>query len=325
MILHRRSFLFLSSSLLAGRVHMTTTSPGIAPTAASAQSPPPMTITEELMYSTVRLSYSDGANTMWGTGFFFSFFESGGTHVLAIVTNKHVVSGMKTCSFRLASTNADGSPNSSSLLDVLMPNFETAWIPHPLTDLAIIPFSSKFAELNAAPNKPFVRWLNQSLIPTTDEFSQLNPVEQVLTLGFPGAIWDDVHNLPVFHRGYTASPPYVDFKGNREFLLDFTTWPGASGSMVLLYNDQGWVDRRGNTFLGSHRIKLIGVVYGVATQDVSGNVAIQNGPISLVGQGKMSVPTNVGACIRSSRILEFESVMVSQGYKPPVGYVIRSN
>ena len=51
--------------------------------------------------------------------------------------------------------------------------------------------------------------------------------------------------------------PYIDFKGNAESLIDFSTWPGASGSMVLLYKDQGWIDRRGNTMMGGMRVKLV--------------------------------------------------------------------
>ena len=284
-MLHRRSLLLLGPSLLVGETAIASADDSTtAPTSANPPKSPSMTITEELMYSTVRLQYVEGATTKWGTGFFYNFFLTNDSHVPAIVTNKHVLEGMKACTFRLASTNDDGSPNLSSHIDVEMPNFETAWIPHPSADLAIIPLARKITELSAATKKPFIRTVNQSFIPTTSEFQEFTPVERVLTLGFPGAIWDDVHNLPIFHRGYTASPPYIDFKGKAEFLLDFTTWPGASGSMVLLYNDQGWIDRKGNTFLGTSRIKLIGIVYGVGTQDVSGNVIIQNGPVSLSAQ-----------------------------------------
>jgi hypothetical protein len=174
--------------------------------------------------------------------------------------------------------------------------------------------------LQKASRQPFIVTLDKSLIPTDQEFEDLTPLEQVLTVGFPGQVWDDVHNLPIFHRGYTATAAYIDFKGKKEFLIDFSTWPGASGSPVLLYNDTGWIDRRGNTAFGGIRIKLIGVVYGIATQDISGNVFIQNGPTSVTVPSQMAIPTNLGACIKASKILEFEPLLIGQGVKPPAGY-----
>jgi hypothetical protein len=295
----------------------------IISTAGNAQ--PRMTPTEQLMYSTLRLYYSEGARVHWGSRFIYRFFKSGQTAVPAIVTNAHVLTPMKTCSFSFASRGKDGKPDHSSHILVTIQNFDTAWLRHPSADLAIIPIAEILRNLQMASKDPFIVYLDQGLIPTNAEFQELTPVEQVLTVDFPGQVWDDVHNLPIFHRGYTSTPPYIDFKGKPEFLIDFTTWPGASGSMVLLYNDQGWMDRRGNTMLGAMRTKLIGVVYGVATQDVRGNVLIENGPTTLAAQGQMLIPTNLGACIRASRILEFEPLLVSRGAVPPPGYNMRSN
>src|SRR5262249_27695983 len=133
---------------------------------------------------------------------------------------------------------------------------------------------------------PFVVALDPTLIPTEAELQELTPVEQVLTVGYPGGHWDDVHNLPIFHRGYTSTPPYIDFRGNKEFLIDIATWPGASGSPVLLFNEGAWVSRNNDTILGGMRSKLLGVVYGVWSQDVSGTVLIQNAPT----QPQIAVP-----------------------------------
>jgi len=235
-----------------------------APTAANALSK--LTPTEQLMYATIRLSYQTTVQisgntvpqTKWGTAFLFRFFETETSNVPVLVTNKHVVLDMKKCQLSFSSVDDDGMPNLENHIPISIDEFEKAWIPHPSVDLAIIPLANILKNLKA---KPFLAWLNQSLIPTDEQLANLTPVEQVLTVGFPGAIWDDVHNLPIFHRGYTATPPYIPFKGEKEFLIDFTTWPGASGSPVLLFNDQGWIDRPGNTVLGGFRAMLLGVVY----------------------------------------------------------------
>jgi Trypsin-like peptidase domain len=309
------------ASIYAGGIQMSAdTQAAIESTAGAAQVS--LTPTEQLMYSTIRLHYEGNGTLHWGTGFLFKLFEVGNQFVPVIVTNKHVVANMKECHFSFASRDSNGMPNPTSHIPVTITDFGIAWLPHPSVDLAIIPLAKSLGDI--ASKQPFAVYLDQTLIPTDQEFNDFTPVEQVLTVGFPGLLWDEVHNLPIFHRGYTATAPYIDFKGHTEFLIDFSTWPGASGSPVLLYNDNGWTDRRGNTFLGSLRVKLIGVVYGVATQGVNGNVTIQNGPTSVALPGQMSVPTNLGACIRAHRILEFEPLLVKQGFIPPAGYNMRA-
>lgn len=93
----------------------------------------------------------------------------------------------------------------------------------------------------------------------------------------------------------------------------------------MLFNEGGYTDRKQNiTFMGATRTKLLGVVYGVGTQDVSGNVLVQAAPTQILLPAQMSVPTNLGACIDASRILEFEPMLMDLGVKPPEGYVVRA-
>lgn len=280
--------------------------------------------TEQLMYAAVRLSTQVGQVTHWGTGFHFNLFNANGQAVGVIVTNKHVVEGWDTCSFKLASRAADGSPDIINHIPITISDLQKVYIPHPSVDLVVIPISRILNDLANHGHQVFTIALEPSLILTDAELKQLMPVEQILTVGYPGQLWDDVHNLPVFHRGYTSTAPYIDFKGNKEFLIDVATWPGASGSPVLLYNDNGWTTRNGSTIMGGLRTNLLGIVYGVAVQDVAGNVLIQNAPTQVVVPGQMSVPTNLGACIAASRILDFEPIFVSLGYKPPAGYIMRA-
>ncbi len=319
-MLNRRALLAGATTICAVAPHRLFAADAVAPSAAVAQ--PTLMPTEQLEYATVRLAYKPTPTTVkWGTAFFFSFFKTETVNLLALVTNKHVVGGMKDCSFNLVARTNEGTPDLSTSVPVSIDPFDNTWIAHPSADLAIIPVAPIINRLHT---KTFTISLDQSHIPTDAELKELLPVEQVLSVGFPGSVWDDVHNLPVFHRGYTATAPYIDFKGHKEFLIDFTTWPGASGSPVLLYNEGSWLTRKG-TVMGGVRAWLIGVVYGVATQDVSGNVVIQNGPTSIEASGRMSVPTNLGACIMASQILDFEPLLVSKGLTPPADYKMRAN
>jgi hypothetical protein len=276
--------------------------------------------TELLMYSAIRLANQKAASVSSGTGLLFNLFNMERSQVPVIVTNRHVVEGSDHCTFNLAGRLADGSPDLKNHIPIQIPQFQTAWIAHPNVDLVIIPIGQILNELLQSGRAPYFIALDPSLIPTDDELKSLLPVEQILTVGFPGLLWDDVHNLPIFHRGYTASAPYIDFKGKKEFLIDIATWPSSSGSPVLLFNDTSWLNRSGVINMGG-RIKLLGIVYGVAVQDVAGNVLIQNAPTQIAS---VMVPTNLGACIQASQILEFEPLLVSKGFKPPGGYVMRA-
>jgi hypothetical protein len=290
----------------------------------SAQTKQPTLMpTEQLMYSTVRLVNQEANAIHWGTGFMFSLFNMNGRGFLVVITNKHVVDGWDKCSFSVASRLPDDSPDLENHIPIEIGDLPKNFLAHPSVDLVAIPVSAIFNDLVSKGHRPFTISLDQSLIPIDGELKQLTPVEQILTVGYPGQLWDDVHNLPIFHRGYTATAPYINFKGKQEFLIDVATWPGASGSPVLLYNEGSWPTRNGGIALGT-RAKLLGVVYGVAVQDVSGNVLIQNAPTQILAPGMMAVPTNLGACIKSSRILEFEPLLVSLGLKPPDGYMMRA-
>jgi hypothetical protein len=317
-MLNRRDAIIAMAGALMMPATSSNASDAALPTSASVAQPN-LTISERLMYSTVRLFNQTGNTLHWGTGFLFHLFKMGDSAVPVIITNRHVVQDWNKCSFALLSRSADGAPNLENHIPIELPEFQSKFFTHPSVDLAIIPIAEILNDLSRRKQSPFYSVFDQSLIPSEDELKELLPLEEILTIGFPGLLWDDVHNLPLFHRGYTATAPYVDFKGKKEFLIDIATWPGSSGSPVLLFNEGSFPVRGGSLAIGS-RAKLLGIVYGVAQQDVTGNVVIQNAPTQVVA----SVPTNLGACIRASRILEFEPLLVSRGFQPPAGYVMRA-
>lgn len=288
--------------------------------------PKPIVLLEQVQHATVmiRCINKKGEHSS-GTGFLFAFFRHEGKEVPAVVTNKHVVVGAEKGSFRWTLKNSGGGPDYGKFHDVVFDqDFEKGWLPHPdpAVDLVIFPLAKILETLAAGGNSPYTTSADVKTIPTDEIFKDLLPLEDVLIVGYPDGISDIRNNIPVFRRGITATPVNIDFEGRKEFLIDAAIFPGSSGSPVFVYNQGSWVNRKNEVQIGT-RLMLVGVVYAVAQHSVNGEIKIVPAPTQK--QVAVSrIPNNLGLCIKSSRILEFEPMIVSGGFVPPDGYVMRA-
>lgn len=317
--------------LVPGLAYAQTPAPPVVvpPVPAGAAALP---IPDQLMYCTTRLEFPVAGGTRTGTAFNFSFFRQGNYSVPALVSNSHVFADSDVCNMTLLSAGPDGLPNLGRNIQFSLEDIQKRIIRHPTLDLTILPMASVLEQLSNSGKRPFSIQLDQSVIPDDGLLKSLTALEPVLTVGYPGNFWDNVNNLPLFHRGYTSTSPLIDFQGRPEFLVDFSTLPGASGSPMFLFQENGWFDARTHsTMLGGSRIALLGVVYGVGEQ-VDDQIFIVDAPTKIDEKPKLTktplisvIPTNLGACIRSAHILDFEPILVAGGLVPPVGYKMRAN
>jgi hypothetical protein len=235
-----------------------------------------------------------------------------------------VIVGHDTCDLIFTGRNSDGSPDLDHQIPITISDLTHGIIEHPdpQIDLAIIPIGGVMQQLKEQGKVPYIVNCHDHTIPTAKEFAALTPLEDILTVGFPGSMWDTTHNLPIFHRGITATPAYIDFQGRTEFLIDAAVWPGASGSPVFLYEQGAIYDARANANTFGFRLNLLGIVFATVVQDVTGNIQVQEIPTS--PHVNAAVPSNLGVCIRSSRLLDFQLLLVAHGAKVPKGYVMRT-
>ena len=146
------------------------------------------------------------------------------------------------------------------------------------------------------------------------------------------------HNLPIFHSGRTATPPFLPFpsvtndpehgnihyKNERTFLVDFTTWFGSSGSPVFIYDTSGFIDRAGVIHPLIQRTMLIGVVEGLVSMPVPGTITFNVVPNNTIqATQSVNIPANLGMCLSSSSILDFEPMLLTRGVKPGWQYLNR--
>ena len=72
---------------------------------------------------------------------------------------------------------------------------------------------------------------------------------------------DARNNYPIFRKGYTAAHPAVDFNEDGIGLVDMACFPGSSGSPIYILNEGSYRDKHGNSYLGSSRVMLLGVLW----------------------------------------------------------------
>jgi hypothetical protein len=325
-VINRRSFLVTAvAGAIAPTMQASAKSFQVAKMDSSQSTQPQLTPTEYLMHATVRIECIDGQGKQSvGTGFLFLLFLQGTSSVPVVITNKHVIKSATTGKFVLTLAKPNGEPDFAQHYPIEINDFAKHWIGHPdpTVDLAAFPCAGIFDRLEKQRRKAFWTGLDQSLIPTPDQLKELTPVEELLIVGYPVGIWDATNNAPVFRRGITATAPYLDFLGKKEFLIDAAIFPDSSGSPVLLVNLGSWGGRGGGLNVGS-RIQLLGINYAVATYNASGEIKIQEVPTEMRPVPVVSIPSNLGICIKSTRILDFEPLFVKLGHKPPDGYNMR--
>jgi len=277
-----------------------------------------LSASEQLNYSTVRIEceYNNGKNGT-GTGFFFQFLkdESSGSNIPVVITNKHVIKD--STRGRLIMTKADSNfePLDTQHFQVFFDNFETFWENHPSedVDLCAMPIAPFLKEAENRGERLFYIPLDKSLLPTAKQLSDFSALEDILMVGYPDGIWDSFNNKPILRKGVTATHPNFDYCGKKEIMIDVACFPGSSGSPVFIFNEGGYTDKRGTTYMGAIRVILLGILYAGPQHTAEGEIQIVNVPTGQRPIAISMIPNNLGIIIKSERILELEKVFKQNG------------
>lgn len=206
-----------------------------------------MTPDRRLQYSTVRMevAYASGASGV-GTAFHFGFTTDDGRVVPMVVTNRHViwdptegpaiegsfqVHESRVVEGQVVPADAFRTVHFTSQTKA----FHEYWRGHSdscvdLCAMMAMPLKRVMNQMGCA---PFINVISDSLALRPEQVRDLNVVEDVLMVGYPTGLSDELHNLPLFRKGATATHPAVDFQGRPEFLVDLACFPGSSGSPVF--------------------------------------------------------------------------------------------
>lgn len=268
---------------------------------------------EMLTYSTVRIecTLTNGASSS-GTGFFVDFLNSGSSSVPVIVSNKHVIAGAVSGRIHLTFSKGDSEPDVGNHYQVeIAPNFEQQWIAHPdpNIDLAILPLGPVITPvMEKLGRKFFYCTLGTELIATTEEREALSAMEEVVMIGYPNGLWDNVNNMPIIRKGVTATHTKTKWRGRDEFLTDMASFPGSSGSPVMLVNVGSYPNPRGGLVI-QNRFKLLGIHYAGFMHQADGKIVFVPTPTADRPVPVVGMPNNLGVVINSMRLLDFEPIL----------------
>lgn len=266
-----------------------------------------LSITEQMAFCTVRIETNVGT----GTGFFFDYLRNGNKSIPVIVTNKHVIKNSIIGTFIITSADSNDLPDMKKHIPVSLDNFEKRWIlhPDPNIDLAIMPIAPLLAEAKQKGFKPFIIPISKEIIPTEIQLKDLTAVEDILMVGYPIGIFDKINNYPIFRKGITATHPFNDYNGKSEFVIDAACFPGSSGSPVFICNQGGYMDKKGNTFMGRIRFYFLGVLYAGPQFSTTGKIVIIDIPTKKDTLAVSNIPINLGYVIKSNKLLDFEPIL----------------
>jgi hypothetical protein len=272
----------------------------------------PLSIAEQLMYSTLRIEAFDAIGSLMstGTGFIMDFEEVDKETKSRpfVITNKHVIAGAS--SFRITFCSSEnGAPVDTSHYPVLFDTAKFQWCLHPEedVDLCALSLSAIVNLARQAGHELFYRTIPIELIPTIEDIETLDAIERIYIIGYPNGLWDQVNNKPIQRTGITATQISKDYEGKKEFLIDCSVYPGSSGSPVILFDNGSFTPKEGSLNIGT-RILLLGVVYAVYQHNAQGVLH----PVQIpTGTGNMistQIPSNIGIVIKAEKIRQFKEL-----------------
>ena len=125
-------------------------------------------------------------------------------------------------------------------------------------------------------------------------------------VGYPIGLSDEVNCFPIFRKGYTASHPALDFNEKGIALADIACFPGSSGSPILILNEGGYTDNRGNINIGQSRVLLLGILFAGPVFNATGELIVAPTPTSQALMAVTPVMTNLAYYVKASELHYFQ-------------------
>lgn len=257
-----------------------------------------------LLYSTVMVNaiFANG-NTSTGTAFFCMFKIASERTFPILVTNKHVIHGSTNVKLSLhlgvTDQQTDKMKPGSESFEVVLSTDD--FIDHPGdVDLCGVPAHLPALFAKRQGKDVFFYPIPDNLFANDDNLEKMSALEDVVMVGYPIGLSDTVNNFPVIRRGITASHPCTDFNGKPVGVVDIASFPGSSGSPVLILNQGGYAT--GGNFAIGNRVLLLGILYAGPRFRADGTLEIKEIPTGRSGVPVVHIPAHLGFYVKAREL-----------------------
>ena len=258
-------------------------------------------ITKKLLFNTIRVDtvLEDGSEGS-GTAFVFSHTSGSGVHTF-VVTNRHLVEGVRSGGL-VFTQKRHGQPALGERFQININDFSHAWFlhPNPDVDLAIIPLRPLEQAARDQGAELYYHAIDSHLVPDAAALRALDAMEQVIFIGYPSGVWDQVNLMPIMRRGTTATPMELDFEGRPEFLIDAAVYPGSSGSPVFVYQPDSLRPAQSG---GGKKFLFAGVVAAVFFREEANHLVAAPVPANNQSMVMGSEMIDLGLVIKSEAVM----------------------
>lgn len=152
------------------------------------------------------------------------------------------------------------------------------------------------------------------LIPITDEIlldidtaDDFMLAQDVIMIGYPQGIYDDINNKPVLRKGITSSPIKLDFKGQPQFLLDISCHHGSSGSPVFIADKGVYLEK--NSILPGPRLLFVGIFVGGWEEVTDSGTIVEANIDGVQSKIEIKIPNNLGFVLKPICINNLKSII----------------
>lgn len=273
-------------------------------------------ISEKMMYATLRLY--DPVRKSSATGFIYTF-EVNGIQLHGLITNRHFAEGVKDLS-ELDFTKQTLDQRIQTRLhvdadEIVDVDMVVSWVLHSKEDLAFTNLKNVFENVKLKSGKGVVfAPIIEAYVPTQERLEKLSAIEDVIMVGYPNGLYDEIHNFPIFRKGITSSHPSVDHNGKKHGLVDMACLPGSSGSPIFILNEGSYNNKSGGLVVGT-RFIFLGIqnsmpvrtslsLYKKTTNSITGETTY-----SKTDDYAVSDDLNLGMYIKSSELEEFKKLI----------------
>ena len=258
-------------------------------------------ITKKLLFNTIRVDtvLEDGSEGS-GTAFVFSHTSGSGVHTF-VVTNRHLVEGVRSGGL-VFTQKRHGQPALGERFQININDFSHAWFlhPNPDVDLAIIPLRPLEQAARDQGAELYYHAIDSHLVPDAAALRALDALEQVIFIGYPSGVWDQVNLMPIMRRGTTATPMELNFEGRPEFLIDAAVYPGSSGSPVFVYQPDSLRSAQSG---GGKKFLFAGVVAAVFFREEANHLVAAPVPANNRSMVMGSEMIDLGLVIKSESVM----------------------